>query len=461
MLNTLYRSRTHTPEPRLTLGLLKERGAAILGAGLAGLTAAKLLHESCIPFTIYEGSDRISGMAGTDCDDEGFTYDFGSHFITNRFAHTLGISAVCRDMAQYGEAVYINNKYRSYPLGLLKDARYLAGAIKAQVTRSARTSPAANAAEWYRREYGESFAREIAIPLTQAWSGEPCINLSSAVGSKFTTSPLKTLLLKAAGKWTGRPVSIGYCSTLPDEVNVWHVYPQGGIKVICETLAENIKGSIKTNSRVDEIFVEDDRVTGIRVNGVEKAYPLVISSAPVHTLSRLVTGTDRLHHLSAFAYRAMIFVNLKFKGPVGLPEVLTWFPGRQFKFFRLSDIGLGSPWLVPSGKSLVTADIGCAVGDKDWLASDSDLAESCLASLERLFPSISERFEGARVMRSSTAYPLFRLQYEQERQRWMEGTGVDGLVSVGRNGEFSHLLMEDVYWRTRMQIERLVEGLPA
>ena len=435
---------------------LKENGVAVLGAGLAGLTAAKLLHEQGIPFTVYEGSDRISGMAGTDCDDEGFTYDFGSHFITNRFAKALGFSSLCRDMVQYGEAVYVDNQYRSYPFGLLTQLQFLAGAIKAKLLGWTYTAPT-NVAEWYIREYGESFARGVVIPLTEAWSGEECSNLSTAVGSKFGTSPFKTLVLKAAGKMTGKAISIGYCSTLPDALNVWHVYPDGGMKSICELLAQDIKQNIRTNSRVDQILCEDDKVVGIRVNGVTTAYPLVVNTAPVHILAKLAQGTERLKHLSAFSYRAMVFVNLKFSGHVGLPDVMTWFPTGEFKFFRLSEIGLGSPWLVPQGKSLITADISCAVGDKDWLSSDDKLVGACLEGLEKLFPSISERFEGARVMRSSTAYPVFSLQYEEDRQRWADGTGVDGLISVGRNGEFGHLLMEDVYWRTRWQLERLLE----
>ena len=32
-------------------------------------------------------------------------------------------------------------------------------------------------------------------------------------------------------------------------------------------------------------------------------------------------------------------------------------------------------------------------------------------------------------------------------------------MSVGRNGEFDHLLMEDVYWRTVRRIRRLAEEL--
>ena len=46
------------------------------------------------------------------------------------------------------------------------------------------------------------------------------------------------------------------------------------------------------------------------------------------------------------------------------------------------------------------------------------------------------------------AYPVYLAAYEERRQRFARDTGVAGLYSVGRNGEFAHLLMEDVYWRT-------------
>lgn len=58
-------------------------------------------------------------------------------------------------------------------------------------------------------------------------------------------------------------------------------------------------------------------------------------------------------------------------------------------------------------------------------------------------------------MRTPYAYPVFSLDYEAERQDWARGTGVDGLVSIGRNGEFDHILMEDLYWRTLRAMHRL------
>jgi hypothetical protein len=44
-----------------------------------------------VPVVLYEASKRISGLAASSYDDEGFSYDFGAHFVTNRLAAAIGI----------------------------------------------------------------------------------------------------------------------------------------------------------------------------------------------------------------------------------------------------------------------------------------------------------------------------------------------------------------------------------
>ena len=74
-------------------------------------------------------------------------------------------------------------------------------------------------------------------------------------------------------------------------------------------------------------------------------------------------------------------------------------------------------------------------------------------------PGIGKRYLGCRVMRTPLAYPVHRADYEADRKRFEAGTGVEGLASIGRNGEFAHLLMEDVYWRTRRKMAALMGEL--
>jgi protoporphyrinogen oxidase len=435
-------------------------GVVVVGGGLAGLTAAVHLRRHNVPVRLFEAGKQIAGLARSEKYADGFTYDFGAHFITNRLAAAVGCSADCRDMPRYGETVHLRGKDSSYPLGLMRRPRFVISAATARATGLLRRSAPANAAEWYRGTYGQALADEVAIPLTKAWSGVEAEELAASVGQKFATSLPRALVLKAAGVMTNRTVALGYSQTISESPHVWHVYPEGGIGTVCQRLAAEVPDAIETEQPVEQIHVQNGRVVGVSVGGrlggqfVEAS--AVISTAPLHVLSRIVRGTDKLAPLAAFRYRAMVFVNLRFDGPSGLGEVVTWTPGDEFPFFRLSDIGLGLPWLVPAGKSQVTADIGCTAGDAVWNMDEAELGRQCVAALEQIVPGIGRRYLGARVMRTPLAYPIFHRDYEQTRLGLESGTGVEGLISVGRNGEFGHYLMEDVYWRTKRKVGDLI-----
>ena len=114
---------------------------------------------------------------------------------------------------------------------------------------------------------------------------------------------------------------------------------------MCHRIAEKVEENVRLNCNVEQIDVENERVQSIIVNGKPLPVAGVISTAPVHVLPKLVRGTNALAGLEKFEYRAMIFVNLKLNGPSGLTDVVTWVPERDYPFFRLSDIGMGLPWL--------------------------------------------------------------------------------------------------------------------
>ncbi len=431
---------------------------AIVGGGLAGLTAASFLKRHGIPVRVFEAGKDLAGLAKSERDEDGFTYDCGAHFITNRLAAAVGCSALCKDVAKYGETVHYRSKNYSYPLGLLTSPKFLSSAICTKLTGFLKVD-ALTVADHYRQAYGKSVADEIANPLTEAWSGVSGSELAASVGQKFSNSIFRTIYLSLMKKITGRTIGIGYCSTLRESTSVWHVYPEGGLSAICHAIATDLEPDIQRESPVEAIHTDGDRVTGIQVRGETIPTQAVISTAPVHMLPKLVQGTDKLDYLKRFQFRAMVFVNIRLDGESRLPDVVTWTPEESFPFFRISDIGMGMPFLVPSGKTQVTCDIGCAVGDATWNASEEDLARRCLESLDRIVPQLSKKYLGCRVLKTPLAYPIFKLEYERDRLRFQQGTGIKGLVSVGRNGEFDHILMEDVYWRTRRKMLRVIEEL--
>ncbi|MEF2071564.1 protoporphyrinogen/coproporphyrinogen oxidase [Consotaella aegiceratis] len=418
---------------------------AILGAGLAGLTAALDLHRRGLPVIVFEAAKAVGGMASSYKDADGYTYDVGAHFISNRLAKALGASDICRAVGHYGEAVHLDGRSYGYPFGLMRSPHFVGSALASRLRRR----EAATADDWFRQSYGDALAEKVAIPLAEAWSGAPAHELSAAVGQKLSAGVVKTLYLKAAAHVTGRAVCNGYSHEMPESAGIYHVYPEGGIAKLLDPTMREIRHLIRLESPVEKIVAKGGRVVAVRVNGEQIGVSAVVSTAPVHVLPKIVEGTTALDHLAQFRYRPMIFVNLRFAGRELLPDTMLWVPDRSKPFFRLTEAPISMPWLAPEGKTLITCDIGAEFGDRYWTMSDEALADACLTGIAEIYPTLRDRFLGAGgIVRTTTAYPVYLMRYEKERQAFARSTGVDGLYSIGRNGEFAHILMEDIYWRT-------------
>jgi oxygen-dependent protoporphyrinogen oxidase len=122
---------------------------AVVGAGIAGLVAAAELRRNGYPVVVFEAGSRVAGLAGSQHDDEGYTYDTGAHFITNRLAGALGVSDACRDVRYYRETVWLGGHTYSYPLGLVRVPRFVGSAL---ATKARRSSPPISAEDWFRAE---------------------------------------------------------------------------------------------------------------------------------------------------------------------------------------------------------------------------------------------------------------------------------------------------------------------
>jgi protoporphyrinogen oxidase len=431
--------------------------AVVLGAGIAGLVAARQLRRNGAEVVVLEAAPQVAGLSATTRSPDGFSFDLGAHFITNRLAAALGVSGSCRTVGYYGESVWLDGRYRSYPMGLLRSPAFVGSALASRARRS--SPPVGSAADWFRHEYGRALADRVALPLVEAWSGAPASELSPAVGDKIPGGIAQTLALRAAASFTRRAVAIGYCLEQPQSSAVFHVYPEDGVAALCRSVAGDLGDVVRTSTPAVGIDVADGRVTGVRTASERLDADVVVSTAPVNRLPSLVSGTDVLAPYEAFRFRPMVFVNLKLEGTALLPDVVVWVPSGA-PYFRLTEATRSMPWLAPAGKTTVLCDIGAEVGDAHWTMSDDDLASLCLTHLESLVPDVRSRYLGVHVSRIPIAYPVFRREYEADRVRLASGTGVDGLLSVGRNGEFDHILMEDVYWRTVRRVERWAAAQP-
>jgi len=438
---------------------MKTKPIAIIGGGLAGLTAANLLKQKNIPFILFEAGDRIAGLAMSFKDKDGFSNDFGAHFITNRLAKAIGVEEECKTVKYYGESVWINGKSFSYPFGLVAIPRISISFLNGKLKFNKSKTTAKSIADLFRKRYGESLANEIALPLIEAWSGAPSDKLSPAIAESLPKSILNTLYLKIASKVTGRAVACGYNREKPEVPSVWHVYPNGGVSRLCSKLAEGLDDSIRLQSPVQEIIIENEKAVAVMVKDELIEVSAVVSTAPANILSKMVKGTDALKGIAKFRFRPMLFVNIRFDKRNLIPDTVLWFPEDQYPFFRLTEVTRSMPWLAPEGKSIITADIGCEKNDEYWNMDNEKLIALCVEKLASIIPDAEKIFLGATVLRTPYAYPIFLNEYEKERREFERSTKIENLLSIGRNGEFAHRFMEDIYWRTRDKIENLAKEI--
>ena len=72
---------------------MSDKPVAVIGAGLAGLSAALTLQEAGREVVIYDGSDRVGGRVATDYID-GFTLDRGFQLINAKYPELLRLGVV-------------------------------------------------------------------------------------------------------------------------------------------------------------------------------------------------------------------------------------------------------------------------------------------------------------------------------------------------------------------------------
>ncbi len=160
------------------------RPVAVIGDGIAGLTAAAELERRGFQAAVFETGRAVGGMAASFKDADGYSYDFGAHFVSNRLARALGAEDISHTVGHYGEAVALRGRSYAYPFGLAASPRYAASALAARL----KPGSVESAADWFRNAYGAALAEDVAIPLAEAWSGAPASELSPAVGQKLSAA---------------------------------------------------------------------------------------------------------------------------------------------------------------------------------------------------------------------------------------------------------------------------------
>lgn len=288
---------------------------AIVGAGLAGMTAAYRLAKRGHEVDVYEAADYVGGLAA------GFPVA-GSRlekYYHHIFTSDRSIRAITEELGLHDSLQWRKSQMGSFyggkihlfgtplqllsfkPLPLLDRLRF--GLVTVYLGRVSdwKKYEAVTAYEWVLKYYGKNVTKVIWEPLLRSKFGEDFDQVAMAwLWARIHTRA-------SSREKGGASEKLGYY--------------QGGFDVLCRRLASAVEergGRIHLSTPIERILVKDGRFQGLDVNG--KATPfdrLVFTAAPpvfLKTCPDLPKDyVERLGRLKFMAAQCLVFVmNRKF-----------------------------------------------------------------------------------------------------------------------------------------------------
>ena len=280
---------------------LQGRRVVVVGAGVAGLTAADRLLDHGADVTLLEREDRVGGLARSSRYD-GVTFDIGPHRfhtddegVDHFVREVLGPDVIEIDRSS---AVWLFDAYHDWPLGrssLLKLPPM--GMLRAGLDLFRRPAATDESLESYiLSRYGRTLYEIFFKPYTEKFLTYRCRDLHR----DWASAGINRAVIDQRYRFDNL-FRVAWTTLLPPRVTTHFVYPRsGGIDRFSERIAERIRGKggrISTSAKVEAVETEGERIVAVTTSSGQRVpCDEILWTAPLPLLARLLgQSTPALH----------------------------------------------------------------------------------------------------------------------------------------------------------------------
>lgn len=345
-------------EPLTHRGLGDGGRVVIIGAGPTGLGAAWRLHErGHANWIIYEAGDHAGGLASSEVDAEGFTWDLGGHVL---FSHYPYFDAVM-DRA-LGNAwvehvreawVWMRDRWIPYPfqnnIWRLPDEELQACLAGLEALQHTERIPPRNFREWLLASFGTGICDSFLFPYNQkVWAYDPSKLNVEWMGERVATVDLQRI--RDNIRLRRDDVSWG--------PNFTFRFPLiGGTGAIWKSVAGQLPDRIRYTTPVSAIDAVNKRIT--LASGEQEPYDILISTMALDGLLRMV-GPPLDHRADACVFSSSHIIGIGLRGAPP-PDLTTkcwiYFPEPHVPFYRATVFSNYSPNNAPPGYWSMMAEV--------------------------------------------------------------------------------------------------------
>jgi protoporphyrinogen oxidase len=430
----------------------------ILGAGLAGLSAAHFLQR---PWRLVEKSERVGGLIKTEV-LEGCYFDPTGHWLHLRdpeikeLVNTRWLPeqlvTIQRRAAIFSRGVFTRFPYQVNTHGLPAEvvAENLIGYVEAiygEKGRELREREPRNFTEFILRYMGEGFARNFMLPYNKKlWTVDPS-ELSAAWVGRFVPRPtLKEVVDGALGVGSD---ALGY--------NASFLYPrEGGIESLARAMLAGLRGGeLSVNTEPTAIDWKARRV--VLSDGRTLGYSQLISSISLPGLVRLLAKGDSgapdevLAAAGRLRATTVTYVCVAARGKNRQPWHWIYLPEPEFKAYR---IGAPSAVYAPlAPPDTATFSVEYSHHGELSLAQAEQYAVEDLVRSQMVHSADDLLFTRAREI--PHAYVIYDDAYGPAKKEILQFLEHAGILLAGRYGQWEYSSMEDAILAGRACARRL------
>ncbi|HEU5192937.1 MAG TPA: NAD(P)/FAD-dependent oxidoreductase [Methylomirabilota bacterium] len=418
----------------------------VIGAGPAGLTAARELARQGRPVVVLEQAPIVGGLARTES-YKGFHFDMGGHRFFTKVDEVQKIwqEVLGPDFRRRPRLsrIYYDGRFFHYPLrplnalaglGLWRALLVVLSYLRWQLFpyEEERTFE-----QWVTNRFGRRLFLTFFKTYTEKVWGIPC----SELRAEWAAQRIKDLSLRSAVVAMfikpGKTIK-----TLIEEFE----YPRLGPGMMWRAAADEVRrlgGAVRLEAEVTAVRRNGRRVDSVVLTGPqgEEVVPgdQFLSSMPVTQLVLRLDppAPDAVREAARrLTYRDFLTVCLIVDRPDPFPDNWIYVHSPEVKVGRIQNFRSWSPDMVPDpAKASLGLEYFCSEGDALWTLPDEALIRLGKEELERIGLARASEISDGCVFRVPKAYPVYDADYREHLDTVRAFVdGLENLQTIGRNG---------------------------